>query len=70
MKNRWNPWVQFALNHLDIAAQRDALAEHFDAVETAERANFIGFFGGMGRVVAVFDRQLSGWRPQDRRAGI
>jgi alkylhydroperoxidase family enzyme len=46
---------QFAVNHLDIAAQRDALAEHFDAVETAELANFIGFFVGMGRVVAVFD---------------
>lgn len=46
---------QFAVDHLAISRQRDALAKHFDATEIAEIAILVGFFVGFGRIGAVFD---------------
>ncbi len=46
---------QFAINHLAIDRQREALGRYFSREEIAEIAMNVGFFVGFGRVSAVFD---------------
>ena len=46
---------QFAVNHLAIDAQKNALSLYFSHEEIAEIAMNVGFFVGFGRVSAVFD---------------